>query len=295
MVDAGGLVSPFRRPVHRRRAGDRRPSRTDHQPSTTTSSPPPWRSSSTTCWPKSAACIAAGAASRRIARPSARCLAGDAPGRSLLALGFVTEHTAEFSRISMLAWFVVTPVLIVASRIVTRWIQRMLAVAGLQHAEVRHRRRQRVGLSVGAEHRGLARNGTAAGRASSTTGPTSAIPTFPPISAAASGTIHDLVEQARAGHDRPHLHHLSHAGRRAHPRRARPAGRHDGLGLRRARLLRLPIAPFALDRHPRPAGGQRVREPVLRHRRAGQAALRLVLRQPAVAAGRRADGGDRAC
>ena len=53
----------------------------------------------------------------------------------------------------------------------------------------------------------------------------------------------------------------------------RPAGRHDRLGLRRARLLRLPTAPFALDRHPRPAGGERVREPVLRHRRPGEAAV----------------------
>ena len=52
----------------------------------------------------------------------------------LLALGFVTHHTAEFSRISMLAWFVATPVLIVASRIITRWIQQILLVVGLQHA-----------------------------------------------------------------------------------------------------------------------------------------------------------------
>ena len=104
---------------------------------------------------------------------------------TLLALGFVTKHTAEFSRISMVTWFAVAPVLILAGRIATRRMQRISAFVGLPYAEVRHRRRQRVGIPVGAEHRGLARDGTVAWRASSTIGPITATPTFPPTSAAA--------------------------------------------------------------------------------------------------------------
>jgi putative colanic acid biosysnthesis UDP-glucose lipid carrier transferase len=48
----------------------------------------------------------------------------------LLALGFATERTTEFSRGSILLWFVVTPVLILASRILTRWVMRILLSLG---------------------------------------------------------------------------------------------------------------------------------------------------------------------
>ena len=44
----------------------------------------------------------------------------------LLALAFATKHTDEFSRISMVGWFVLTPLLIVAVRTGTRGIQRAL-------------------------------------------------------------------------------------------------------------------------------------------------------------------------
>ena len=43
----------------------------------------------------------------------------------LLIASFVTKHTATFSRVSMVAWLFVTPALIVAGRVVTRWCQRM--------------------------------------------------------------------------------------------------------------------------------------------------------------------------
>jgi putative colanic acid biosysnthesis UDP-glucose lipid carrier transferase len=48
----------------------------------------------------------------------------------LLTLGFATLHTAEFSRVSTAVWFVTTPVLIVASRILTRGLMRALLSLG---------------------------------------------------------------------------------------------------------------------------------------------------------------------
>lgn len=42
----------------------------------------------------------------------------------LVLVAFVTKHSTEFSRISTFEWLVVTPVFIVAFRIITRWIQR---------------------------------------------------------------------------------------------------------------------------------------------------------------------------
>jgi putative colanic acid biosysnthesis UDP-glucose lipid carrier transferase len=43
---------------------------------------------------------------------------------TLVLLAFVTKHSAEFSRISTMIWLLTTPVLIMAVRIITRWIQR---------------------------------------------------------------------------------------------------------------------------------------------------------------------------
>jgi putative colanic acid biosynthesis UDP-glucose lipid carrier transferase len=48
----------------------------------------------------------------------------------LLATAFATKHTAEFSRISMTVWCLATPVLIVAARVGTRWLQRALLRCG---------------------------------------------------------------------------------------------------------------------------------------------------------------------
>jgi putative colanic acid biosysnthesis UDP-glucose lipid carrier transferase len=48
----------------------------------------------------------------------------------LLALGFATGHATESSRAAMFTWLVVTPVLILASRILTRWIMQALRCLG---------------------------------------------------------------------------------------------------------------------------------------------------------------------
>jgi putative colanic acid biosynthesis UDP-glucose lipid carrier transferase len=52
----------------------------------------------------------------------------------LLALGFLTKHTAEFSRLTMLTWFIVTPALMLVGRIITRYGQRTLLALGY-HAQ----------------------------------------------------------------------------------------------------------------------------------------------------------------
>ena len=179
---------------------------------------------------------------------------------TLLVLGFVTKRTAEFSRISMVTWFAVTPVLILAGRIATRRIQHLLHSLGY---------RTRKFAIVGVNELGfqLARNIEASPEMGlSLAGffddrPEHRNPDIPADLGRRVGTIQDLIDQAKAGSDRPHLHHLSHAGGGSHSRRARPIGRRRGLGVHRARFLRLSIAPLAVDRHPRPAGGQRVREP----------------------------------
>jgi putative colanic acid biosynthesis UDP-glucose lipid carrier transferase len=49
---------------------------------------------------------------------------------ALLALRLATEHVAEFSRLSVLLWFIITPLLIVASRTAIRSVQRTLRALG---------------------------------------------------------------------------------------------------------------------------------------------------------------------
>ena len=66
-----------------------------------------------------------------------------------------------------------------------------------------------------------------------------------------------------------------------------PPGRHDGVGLSRARFLRLRVAALALDQRRRLAGGQRVRESVLRRRRHGQTHARRRRRQHCLWSSRR--------
>jgi putative colanic acid biosynthesis UDP-glucose lipid carrier transferase len=116
----------------------------------------------------------------------------------LLALGFVTHHTNEFSRISMLAWFVDTPVLILASRIVTRWAQRILRSSGYNT-----RKFAIVGVSQlsfqlaknieASPQMGLRLVGYFDDR------PEPRNPHIPADLGSRVGTIQDLVEQARAG------------------------------------------------------------------------------------------------
>jgi putative colanic acid biosysnthesis UDP-glucose lipid carrier transferase len=49
---------------------------------------------------------------------------------ALLALGFATKYTAQFSRISSATWFVTTPLLIAFARTATRSLQRLLLRCG---------------------------------------------------------------------------------------------------------------------------------------------------------------------
>ena len=116
----------------------------------------------------------------------------------LLALGFITQHTGEFSRISMLAWFATTPVLILASRIITRRIQQMLLSAGYRTRkfaivgvnELSFRLAENIESSP---HMGLRLVGFFDDR------PEPRNPTIPADLGRRAGTIQDLVDQARAG------------------------------------------------------------------------------------------------
>jgi putative colanic acid biosynthesis UDP-glucose lipid carrier transferase len=76
------------------------------------------------CWGCTlATLLIAEAACRFIARQ-------DAASTGLLAPGFLSGHTAAFSRTSVLAWFAVTPGLMLAARIGTRWVQYTLRRLG---------------------------------------------------------------------------------------------------------------------------------------------------------------------
>lgn len=116
----------------------------------------------------------------------------------LLTLGFATKHTAEFSRISMLTWFVTTPMLIVASRIVTRWIQRMLLSWGYNTRRFAIVGVNELGFQLAQNiealpEMGLKLVGFFDDR------PEDRNPNIPADLGRQVGTIVDLVEQARAG------------------------------------------------------------------------------------------------
>ena len=117
---------------------------------------------------------------------------------ALLALGFTTGRTAHFSRLAMLVWFVLAPALMMASRIVTRQVQRTLLALGY-----RTRRFAIVGVNdLGIQ---LAQNI----EASPEMGlrfvgffddrPAARNPDIPSDVGRRLGTIADLVEQAKVG------------------------------------------------------------------------------------------------
>jgi putative colanic acid biosysnthesis UDP-glucose lipid carrier transferase len=117
---------------------------------------------------------------------------------SLVLLAFVTARSAEFSRVSMLSWLVVTPVLIVADRIITRWIQRIRRLLGYNIRKF---------AIVGVNELGfqLARNIEASPEMGlSLAGffddrPEERNPAIPADLGRRIGTIQDLVGQARSG------------------------------------------------------------------------------------------------
>jgi putative colanic acid biosynthesis UDP-glucose lipid carrier transferase len=117
---------------------------------------------------------------------------------TLLALGFVTKHTAEFSRSSMLVWFAATPGLIVASRIITRWIQRFLRSLGYNTRKFAIVGINDLGFQLAenieaSPHMGLRLVGFFDDR------PQERHPNIPADLGRRVGTIQDLVDQARSG------------------------------------------------------------------------------------------------
>ena len=116
----------------------------------------------------------------------------------LLGLAFATKRSAEFSRISTVVWFVVTPMLIVASRIVTRWMMRALPALGYNSRKF---------AIVGVNELGfqLARNIEACPEMGlEPVGffddrPEERNPAIPADLGRRIGTISDLVDRARAG------------------------------------------------------------------------------------------------
>lgn len=116
----------------------------------------------------------------------------------LVALGFATKHSAEFSRISMVTWFVATPVLIVTSRIATRWILRTLLALGYNTRRFAIVGVNELGFQLAqnieaSPEMGLKLVGFFDDR------PEERNPSIPADLGRREGTIADLVDQARVG------------------------------------------------------------------------------------------------
>jgi putative colanic acid biosysnthesis UDP-glucose lipid carrier transferase len=117
---------------------------------------------------------------------------------TLLLLAFVTEVSGEFSRTSALMWLFVTPVLIVAARIITRWIQRARRLLG-------YKRRKFAIVGVNELGFQLARNIEALPEMGlSLAGffddrPEERNPAIPADLGRRVGTIQDLIDQTKSG------------------------------------------------------------------------------------------------
>jgi putative colanic acid biosynthesis UDP-glucose lipid carrier transferase len=117
---------------------------------------------------------------------------------ALLLLAFVTARSGEFSRTSALTWLVVTPVLIAAARIVTRWIQHVRRMLG-------YKRRKFAIVGVNELGFQLARNLEALPEMGLTLAgffddrPEERNPVIPADVGRRIGTIQDLVEQTKMG------------------------------------------------------------------------------------------------
>jgi len=117
---------------------------------------------------------------------------------TLVLLAFITAHSGEFSRISTLAWLVVTPVLIVAARIITRWIQRARRLLGYNRRKFAIVGVNELGFQLAknieaSPEMGLFLAGFFDDR------PEERNPAIPDDLGRRVGTIQDLVDQARAG------------------------------------------------------------------------------------------------
>ena len=117
---------------------------------------------------------------------------------ALVLLAFITKHSEVFSRMSTLEWLVVTPVLIMALRIITRWLQRARRSLGYNTRKF---------AIVGVNELGfqLARNIEASPEMGlSLAGffddrPERRNPEIPAEVGRRVGTIQDLVDQAKSG------------------------------------------------------------------------------------------------
>jgi putative colanic acid biosynthesis UDP-glucose lipid carrier transferase len=117
---------------------------------------------------------------------------------TLLTLGFLGKHTAQFSRISMLTWFAVTPALMIAGRITTRTVLRTLrslgynvrtfAVVGVSELGFQLARNIEESPEMGLRLAGFFDDR-----------PEERSPDIPAELGRRVGTLQDLVEQARAG------------------------------------------------------------------------------------------------
>ncbi|MCE5267537.1 MAG: undecaprenyl-phosphate glucose phosphotransferase [Planctomycetaceae bacterium] len=117
---------------------------------------------------------------------------------TLLALGFLTKHTAQFSRISTVTWFVVTPALMIASRIATRAAQRTLLAWGYNTRTFAIVGVNPLGFQLArnikeSPEMGLVLTGFFDDR------PSQRNPQIPPDLGRHVGTIQDLVDRAKAG------------------------------------------------------------------------------------------------
>ncbi len=116
----------------------------------------------------------------------------------LVVLAFMLKHSAEFSRISTFAWLFVTPVLIVAGRILTRWIQRARRSLGYNTQKYAIVGINELGFQLArnieaSPELGLAMAGFFDDR------PEQRTPEIPADFGRRVGTIDDLIQKARSG------------------------------------------------------------------------------------------------
>ncbi len=116
----------------------------------------------------------------------------------LVVFAFAVKHSAEFSRISTAAWLVLTPALIVAGRIATRWMQqarrslgyntRKFAIVGVNELGFQLARNIEASPELGLAFAGFFDDR-----------PEGRTPAIPEGVGRRAGTIEELVAEARAG------------------------------------------------------------------------------------------------
>jgi putative colanic acid biosysnthesis UDP-glucose lipid carrier transferase len=117
---------------------------------------------------------------------------------ALLLLAFVSDRSGEFSRTSALLWLVVTPVLIVAARIITRWIQRARRLLGYNRRKFAIVGVNELGIQLARNIEALPEMGLSlAGFFDDR--PEERNPAIPADLGRRIGTIQDLVDQTKSG------------------------------------------------------------------------------------------------